>query len=122
MNHKIESNRRASRLNLLQGLLVICALSAVAIPAPHMRATTVNSSASVSQNMALKPATLNVRKIVCHARTITIRHSPGGSKKGEMRRGDIFTVIDKHDNVWFRGYSERGQEGWVLAEYLCDLP
>jgi hypothetical protein len=72
---------------------------------------------------ALSRATpLRVKKSVCGAHSITIRESPGGRVKGGMRRGDIFVVTDKRDGVWFYGYSERGQEGYVLARYLCSLP
>lgn len=122
MRHNVKLEKKASLLTMLQGLLVAVSLLVVAMTATHTRAATVSMSELMPKSIALSPAVLPVRKIVCHAHTITIRHSPGGGEKGSMRRGDIFTVTNKYNNVWFYGYSERGQAGWVLAQYLCDLP
>lgn len=123
MYHNVKLKRWAPLLSVLHGLLLAVVLWAIGIAAPHTLAAPDNASRMAATGMAARSAPLRVRKIVCHAHTITLRRSPGGQEYSMLRRGDIFVVTNKYNNVWFYGYNERtGQNGWVLAQYLCDLP
>jgi uncharacterized protein YgiM (DUF1202 family) len=124
MNHDVKLKTRTPRFGVFHALLMAVALLAVGLNAPHTLAVTDNTPETAPAGVAASPAPVSVRKIVCHAHTITVRWSPGrnGRIRGELGRGELFTVLNKHDNVWFYGISNRGMTGWVLAEYLCDLP
>lgn len=122
MNHDAKLTKRAQPLGLLRGLLMVAALSAVALVGPHTPAVAGHTFGAPSAAAAARTAPLRVRKIVCRAQTISLRRSPGGQPFSELRRGEIFIVTNKHDNVWFYGHREGGARGgWVLAQYLCDL-
>lgn len=123
MNHDVKLKTRVPRFGVFHALLMAVALLAVGLNAPHAFAVTENAPGTAPAGVAAIPAPLRVRKIVCHAHTISLWRRPRGQAYSELRRGEIFLVTDKYDGVWFYGYTERGgQNGWVLAQYLCDLP
>lgn len=87
-----------------------------------MRKTATGVVAAViglaTTGMAVSPAsagTTDVRQIC--AESATIRHSPGGTVKLTVYRGERVTIDNYRDGVW--PHTTDPTNGYILASVLC---